>query len=1149
VDWFGVNCSAGDVVNVTLGSNNLTGTLPSSWWNMTNIVHIVLSANSLVGTLPSEWSAMAMLSTLDLSTNRLSGILPGAWSAMTRLTILYLQTNSLSGSLPAEWSALTTLQTLYLSTNSLTSSLPPEWSSMTQITLLALNGNMLNETLPNSWSALTKLEGLFLSSNNLSGTLPSTWSAMTRLQGLYLSANSLSGTLPSSWSNMTSMVDLELIGNSFAGSLPSEWSGMAQITTLALYRNSLTGSLPAEWSSMTQLANLALYSNSLSGTLPSSWSAMTRMISLSLYSNSITGTLPPEWSSMVQMTTLVLNYNMLTGTLPGAWSAMTKLSTLYLQTNSLTGSLPAAWSAMSTLQTLYLSSNSFAGSLPPGWSAMILMTTLVLNGNSIIGTLPSVWSAMTKLSNLLVQTNSLTGSIPQSWTSMSSLRGLNLGSNCLSGAVPASLLWNLSGALSLCNTKLRGGTNLATRCAGSDWPLYCYRLVSQSATSSTSRSSPQSITFTLPPPASRSSTPSLSLLGGSTTSSTSLSPTHLSKSTSSTVVQCAVAPPGTVDVWLAPPTNELLVVPNSGVLLAMIVSGTYVRMNNTGSAVNLVGSPIERRVLTSSSSSPSIGLNISLLGPLSSIGYWKIGNVSSLVNHQLLSYEAVSSNTVSWNAAVVLAPASGWISASVPLLVGQTFYVNVTLMCYGASMLHVLVAVPAPGVPQQYAQLVKASSGYAQVASIIAGGASSGSALGRVLATRSMVLCNADAALGGGVIDLNVNICDIEGASDNRCSSHSTLCDRQQHPAPWLCGGGGGTSLRSMGLSELQQGLFSSSNPRLVPSFVAAIGVDRSGPLVCVKRGVPSCRATISSCVGVDVVLGVLGLLVAIVPCAVFALLWCVRVAGGESATWVCVAKHEEAKHNHRHHLLHRLLRRRYEWRSALDDHEGRATPSDIKAAWVVLLEYRELRYGALDAGVLAAVSCVSVLSGLNGSTTECRGWGLMTVLLMTAQLVVLCALRPLTSMCSMILSCATLLLTILGSLLQLVFVWAFSTNTCGLWLIDVSAVLSLIVVGVSIIKMGLDFFQLMAAIRRRIVAIAQPPPNLLELTFGDSLLEKSVDSDALRFEVDTHTSTEEQRSALMMTEFVTQHDERFWDTSGAALGTELVDGHSDILR
>ncbi|CUG94400.1 GP46-like surface antigen, putative [Bodo saltans] len=1042
---------------------------------------------------------------------------------------------------------MTSMVALRCFLNSLSGTLPPEWSSMTQISTLALYINHLSGSLPSEWSPMTGLTNLQLYSNSLSGSLPSAWSSMSSVQLLYLYSNSLSGTLPSSWRNMTSMIDLRLYSNSLSGTLPPEWSSMTQITTLALYSNKLNGSLPSEWSSMSSLQVLYLNINSLSGSLPGPWSSMSSLQVLYLYSNSLSGTPPMLWRNMTSMIDLRLYSNSLSGTLPPEWSSMTQITTLALYSNNLSGSLPTLWSAMS-MQVLSLHSNSLSGSLPSAWSSMSSLQVLYLYSNGFSGTLPSLWRNMTGIIDLRLYSNSLSGCLPRSWAGMSNLRQLSLQDNCLSGVVPESFV-NLSrlttfGGLNLCNTKVRGGINVST-CTGGDWPTACYWLVSQSHTlvslSPTDRRS------------SRSSTQSPSDPMGTTTASTashsrtsSRSPSILSKSTTSSIVQCALLPSETIEVLLTPLTDvaELLLTSS---LLAVVVSGSsYTWVNSNDTTLHMIGSPIERRVLTSL---PYVGLNITLRGPLNTVKYWKVGNVS-LPNHQLLSYNAASSNTVTWNAVVLEPPAGGWIGASTPLMTAETFLVNVSMICDDSSMLNVLVTIPAPAVSQEYAQRVETSAGYAQIASIIAGGASSGSALGRVMATRSMVLCNANAAIGGGVADFDLTICgartDDDDAGTAAVTAGSALVS---NVVIILIVIAAALLLSAVWAWFTSKGVRAAICDLCLPSSLLSVWI----------TVVPSCtssavflfaRVNRSSCVGVDIVLGVLGLLMSVVPCGASALLWSSRVCGGERAPWVCLVKHE----NERKYLrqvprhLHRLLRRRYEWQSTAD---RSSTSNDMKAAWVVLLEYRELRYCALDACVLCAVSCITVLSGLTGSEAACRGWSMVAVLLMVAQLVVLCAARPFTSIFSTMVAGVTLFLTVLSSLSQLVFLWAFATNTSGLWLVDASAVLSLIVVGVSSTKMALDFYQLIAAIRRRLrtITTASSQNDDHGILRTSSFLTTKPNDFGLRDIVkEIHGSPEVTcPTAFMMTEV----DEGiFWDPSGAALGTELVNEHSsDILR
>ncbi|CUG85118.1 GP46-like surface antigen, putative, partial [Bodo saltans] len=79
-NWYGVYCYYNDVQEIDLPNNNLTGTLPASLGNMSQLVQLSLSSNSITGTLPPEWQSFKLLRYLYLWSNSLSGTLPTEWS-------------------------------------------------------------------------------------------------------------------------------------------------------------------------------------------------------------------------------------------------------------------------------------------------------------------------------------------------------------------------------------------------------------------------------------------------------------------------------------------------------------------------------------------------------------------------------------------------------------------------------------------------------------------------------------------------------------------------------------------------------------------------------------------------------------------------------------------------------------------------------------------------------------------------------------------------------------------------------------------------------------------------------------------------------------------------------------------------------------
>jgi hypothetical protein len=82
----------------------------------------------------------------------------------------------------------------------------------------------------------------------------------------------------------------------------------------------------------------------------------------------------------------------------------------------------------------------------------------------------------------------------------------------------------------------------------------------------------------------------------------------------------------------------------------------------------------------------------------------------------------------------------------------------IALSCGGDSLVTVAVAVPAPGADRPLSEQVGLSVRVSQILSPLSTGSSVGSALGRVMATAGMVVCDSDGAPGEGLIDLHVEL-------------------------------------------------------------------------------------------------------------------------------------------------------------------------------------------------------------------------------------------------------------------------------------------------------------------------------------------------------------------------------------------------------
>ena len=244
--WFGVRCLNGSLHGLNLQSNSLTGTIPASLGNLTDLTSLWLNNNTLSGSIPSELGNLK------------------------NLTTLYLINSTLSGSIPIELGNLTNLTTLQLTNNYLGGNIPAELGNLKNLTDLYLFGNSLSGSIPSELGNLTNLTTLYLINNSLSGSIPIELGNLTNLTYLNLANNSLSGIIPIELGNLTNLTNLDLANNYLRGSIPAELGNLKNLTYLNLGRNSLSGSIPSELGNLVLLEYLYLLSDmSYKGSLPS----------------------------------------------------------------------------------------------------------------------------------------------------------------------------------------------------------------------------------------------------------------------------------------------------------------------------------------------------------------------------------------------------------------------------------------------------------------------------------------------------------------------------------------------------------------------------------------------------------------------------------------------------------------------------------------------------------------------------------------------------------------------------------------------------------------------------------------------------------------------------------------------------------------
>jgi Leucine-rich repeat (LRR) protein len=298
--WFGVGCIGG-----------------------TRVRFLALSANGLTGSLPASLRDLSQLLQLIVFENTLSGEIPTALADLAQLESLALQDNDFSGTLPASLRQVASLRSLLASNNQLAGPLPDWISELSALEHLSLGGNRFEGPLPASWAALDALRSLDVAGNRLTGELPEWLGDLTQLGTLDLGGNRLVGEIPAALGRLAGLVRLGLGRNALEGTLPDELGALSGLLFLELHANRLAGPFPPWIPNLSDLFMLRLDGNSFSGPLPPELGQLDRLQFLFLTSNRFSGRIPPELGGMAALERLGLESNQLTGPLPSELQALT----------------------------------------------------------------------------------------------------------------------------------------------------------------------------------------------------------------------------------------------------------------------------------------------------------------------------------------------------------------------------------------------------------------------------------------------------------------------------------------------------------------------------------------------------------------------------------------------------------------------------------------------------------------------------------------------------------------------------------------------------------------------------------------------------------------------------------------------------------
>ncbi|KAM3306411.1 hypothetical protein P3S67_013281 [Capsicum chacoense] len=107
-----------------LGNNSFTGSIPSSFSNISKLETLILKFNSVEGQIPKVIGSLVNHRVLNLGGNKLIGFFPTSLSNASRLETLEISDNSLQGNIPGEIGNLHSMNLLSIQYNQLTGIIP-----------------------------------------------------------------------------------------------------------------------------------------------------------------------------------------------------------------------------------------------------------------------------------------------------------------------------------------------------------------------------------------------------------------------------------------------------------------------------------------------------------------------------------------------------------------------------------------------------------------------------------------------------------------------------------------------------------------------------------------------------------------------------------------------------------------------------------------------------------------------------------------------------------------------------------------------------------------------------------------------------------------------------------------------------------------
>ncbi|GLT51450.1 hypothetical protein SLA2020_248590 [Shorea laevis] len=291
---------------VILSNNEISGPIPSSFFDIVSLGKVDLSSNNLRGIVTHNMlSMLVQLEDVNLSNNSLLYLNNNDTSVNYSFSHLYLL--RLSSCNIHKFPRFLRRQDIWppldldISKNKISSHFHKWEIEGMSLGRLNLSYNFLTGIDLFGFEYLSTID---LNSNLLQGSLPilsTTWT----VDSLFISGNNMTGEIPS-YCNLTSFSVLDLANNSLGRKIPNCLGSLSELSILDLWMNKFHGRIPNLFISHSRLRTFNLNGNQLEGKLSSSLINCRDLEVLDAENNYVNDTFPHLLGVLASLKVLIL---------------------------------------------------------------------------------------------------------------------------------------------------------------------------------------------------------------------------------------------------------------------------------------------------------------------------------------------------------------------------------------------------------------------------------------------------------------------------------------------------------------------------------------------------------------------------------------------------------------------------------------------------------------------------------------------------------------------------------------------------------------------------------------------------------------------------------------------------------------------------